>query len=375
LFSVRIIAAAATDALCDRFDWFSFCTSSARMKGSAGPLQKLLHLANAREALASGDPGQALNEVDAALAADASFAAAHTLRADIIARMSASAAPSSATSVVTIPVAVAAVMSAPAAFDAPVTSAAATAPDVAPIAPIQPVAPIQPSVVNPRIEPVKRQQQRRASSGERTGVVVALGTVVIVSGVGIALLASGLLVRAPRPAAPTPPRPAAASVAVRSSALTTDVRLPAPARPAAAASVVPAKPVASESNGIDWASPRLARLNVHPRWRASAVDVEDGALLRDLGQGISELWVGKLTGNEDAIFVGGSLDENKWRMLRSSMKPTGVVWRIYSHRSASAADSATTASAAVMAGFARVKQVRYSPDYVAEQFTMRRAPR
>src|SRR5947209_16912693 len=95
----------AADALCCVFDWFSFCTSSARMKGSAGPLQKLLHLANAREALASGDPGQALNEVDAATAADASFAAAHTLRADIIARMSAAAAPASLASVVMIPAA------------------------------------------------------------------------------------------------------------------------------------------------------------------------------------------------------------------------------------------------------------------------------
>src|SRR4051812_4927734 len=368
-----MILAAAADAVCCGFDWFSFCTSCARMKGTAGPLQKLLHLANAREALASGDPGQALNEVDAALAADASFAAAHTLRADIITRMSAAAASSSVTSVATVPVAVASVMSAPAAAESPAASAIAAAPEIAPIAP--PVASIPPAVVNPRIAPVKRQQQRRASSGERTGVVVTLGMLVILSGVGIALLASGLLVRAPRPTPQMRATPPAANVAVRSAALTTDVQLPPPPRPVAASSVVSAKPVASESNGIDWASPRLARLNVHPRWRASAVDVEDAALLRDPGQGISVPWGGMLTGKTDPFFVGGSLDENRWRTLRSSMKPTGVVWRIYSHRSASAADSATTTSAAAIAGFARVKQVRYSPDYVAEQFTMRRAPR
>src|SRR5215471_8161173 len=56
---------------------------------TAGPLQKLLHLANAREALRSGDLVQALNEVDAAVAADPAFAAAQTLRAEIVERMNA----------------------------------------------------------------------------------------------------------------------------------------------------------------------------------------------------------------------------------------------------------------------------------------------
>src|SRR3982751_4980390 len=114
-----MILAAPGEPVCCRFHWFSLCTSCARMKGSAGPLQKLLHLANAREALASGDPAQALNEVDAALAADASFAAAHTLRADIMARMSAAAAPASVASVALIPAAVVSVMSVQAAADAP----------------------------------------------------------------------------------------------------------------------------------------------------------------------------------------------------------------------------------------------------------------
>ncbi len=100
--------------------------------------------------------------------------------------------------------------------------------------------------------------------------------------------------------------------------------------------------------------------------------VEDAALLKDLGEGISELWVGKLPANVDAIFVGGSVDDIEWPKLRASIKPTGVVWRIYSSRGAAATDT-TAAGRAAAAGFARVKRVRYSPDYVAEQFAPRGA--
>jgi hypothetical protein len=100
--------------------------------------------------------------------------------------------------------------------------------------------------------------------------------------------------------------------------------------------------------------------------------VDDAALLKDLGEGISELWVGKLTGNEDAIFIGGSLDENDWATLRASIKPTGIVWRIYSHRSGPLSDASV--GPAVAAGFTRGRQVRYSSDYTAEQFTPRARP-
>src|SRR5215471_8093392 len=87
--------------------WSRFCTSSARMK-AAGPLQKLLHLANAREALALGDLPQALNEAEAAIDADATFAAAQTLRAEIVARMDAAIVSEPVVSVAAaVPVAVA----------------------------------------------------------------------------------------------------------------------------------------------------------------------------------------------------------------------------------------------------------------------------
>ncbi|HUK34924.1 MAG TPA: hypothetical protein VLV86_13465 [Vicinamibacterales bacterium] len=143
-------------------------------------------------------------------------------------------------------------------------------------------------------------------------------------------------------------------------------------RPRIAPSAPPEAP--PHSGDIEWVSRRLTQLNVRPRWRASALHVEDAALLRDLSEGISELWVGKLSGNEDAIFVGGRVDGNDWRKLHASIKPTGVVWRIYPHRSTQIAD-ASLATAAAAAGFVQGTRIRYSSDYIAEQFTPRRKAR
>jgi hypothetical protein len=129
----------------------------------------------------------------------------------------------------------------------------------------------------------------------------------------------------------------------------------------------------AEAEVAEWISHRLTHLHVRPQWRAAALGVDDAALIRDLSEAISELWVGKLTGNEDAIFVGGSIDGKEWRKLRASINPTGVVWRISSRRSAS--PRVDVAAAAVAAGFARGPSVHYSADYVAEQFTPRRKAR
>ena len=66
---------------------------------------------------------------------------------------------------------------------------------------------------------------------------------------------------------------------------------------------------------------------------------------------------------------GMRIDESDWMKLRASIKPSGVVWRIYSNRSS---PSAATPSGAVTAGFSRIKKVRYSADYSGEQYALRR---
>ena len=326
--------------------WRRFCTSSARMK-RAGPLQKLLHLANAREALASGDLQQALSEVDAAIAGDPAFGVARTLQAEIVARMNAGVAREESPAIV---------------IAAPMPAALVSSPTVA----ITPSVPVRaPSIA------AKPPSRRRPPTAKTTGIPIALGVLVIVGGVGVALIASGLMFRESTAA---PARVVGAPMPAPARAF--DVVLPPSPRAAAAPTPVPpAVADASETpraNAIEWASSRLTHLNVRPRSRASALHVEDVALLRDLGQGIGELWVGKLTGNEDVVFVGGSIDDHDWMTLRGSIKPTGVVWRIYSNRSASAD---APENAALAAGFSRVKKVRYSADYSAEQFALRRSAR
>jgi hypothetical protein len=134
------------------------------------------------------------------------------------------------------------------------------------------------------------------------------------------------------------------------------------------------RPAPAQAEKTEWVSARLTQLNVRPRWRAAALSVEDAALLRDLSEGVSELWIGKLTGNEDVIFIGGRVDGNDWRRLHRSINPTGVVWRIYPHRSTQPADALLT-TAATAAGFVRGTRVRYSSDYIADQFTPLRAGR
>ncbi len=325
---------------------------------AAGPLQKLLHLANAREALASGDLQQALMEAEAAVAADPTFVAAQTLRAEVMARMD---EPVPAVKSETVAVAV--------------PAPAAAAPLGSSESPLNP-----PVDLRHRVIPAARpRSQRTFMSGRRTGAAIALGLLVVIAGVGIALFATGIMARQPRHAFAAPPQrplpvgaqstptpPAAKPATVATAASPPEKQHAEPQAPVDPAAV-------PERSGVEWASPRLARLSVRPRWRASAMHVEDAALLKDLGEGISELWVGKLTGNEDAIFIGGAMEQDDWVKLRSSLKPTGVIWRIYSSRlTAADAASATTAAAA---GFARLKKVRYSTDYVAEQFALRGATR
>jgi hypothetical protein len=307
------------------------------MIAGAGSLQKLLHLANAREALSAGDFPQALSEVDAAVAADATFVAAHSLRREILARMNTVSQP---------------VMQPPRAHEQIVTPA-------------------------PVVKPAPAQPRRRTRSEwpARARVGLSLVALLAVGMVAVILVRSGGTQTRSETASNPPAQASRAAVRAPESSTTpsrsaADIALPV-TKPAPPPQSAPA--ASSQVESTEWTSPRLARLNVRPRWRASAMHVDDAALLRDLGQGISELWVGRLTGNEDAIFVGGSLDESDWAKLRASIKPTGVVWRIYSHRSAPL--GATLTNAAFAAGFTRGREVRYSSDFVAEQYTPHRKGR
>jgi hypothetical protein len=277
------------------------------------------HLANARRALALGNLDQALTEVDAAVALDAGFVAAQSLRDEVVARLRA-------------------------------VGVAANHP-----------------AEQAQSEHVEAQSSRDQAPATAARAVVTIATLVLI--VGSAAL-GGMMWFPPNPMLKHieawPPTPAAKEDA--------DDRAPSPPTTVAHASmtvfVTPAPAEVTIPKSITaWTSPRLAPLDVSPRWRASALHVEDAALLRDLEEGVSELWIGKLTRDRDAIFVGPA-DKDKWDTLASFLKPNGIVWLIYPHQ-LSAADGAAVATVATAAGFAAVKRLHYSAGYTAEKFVPR----
>ncbi len=258
----------------------------------------------------AGDAGEALTQVDEAIAVDPHFAAAHAFRQEIVSKMQARAAVETETR-------------------GPVRQA--------------------------------RQVPRRPRRARRWLVRAATAP-------AIAAFAIGAIAAAISFGASCGDCDAAATSPLR---LTTAPVLPATPVPRLDAMPVflarPSAAAAESDASLEWMSSRLAQLGVRPRWRAAALDVDDPALLRDLAEALSELWVGTMTANADAIFVGDRVPDDAWSALHSSLKRTGVVWRI-SARGAVAGDARDAATAA---GFVRLRRVRYSPDFIAEQFAPR----
>jgi len=285
-------------------------------------MRLLRHVADARRALASGNLDQALTEVEAAVAIDPGFVAAQSLRDEIVARTST--------------------------VDAPAT---------------YPAEPTQET----RLVEAQPSPDRAAATVAPAVITMATAVLMIGSALG------GMTWLSRHPALwrldALPPVPVAKTNAAH--------RAPSPPATTVARTTMPVfvaeapTEAATPKTVAAWTSPRLAQLDVWPRWRASAIHVEDSALLRDLQEGVSELWIGKLTRNRDAIFVGAS-DKDQWDTLASFLKPNGVVWLIYPNR-IGAAESAAVARVATAAGFAPVKRLHYSAGYTAEKFVPRRS--
>jgi hypothetical protein len=193
-------------------------------------------------------------------------------------------------------------------------------------------------------------------------IFTGVGATVVIGAV-VAGLTRGSVAARPTTIAPIAPAPVADTPATKLSSISAFV-----AR-------VPDALVTPEP-AVLWVSPRLTQLNVRHPWRAAAIQVEDRVLLRDLGEAISELWVGTIPDRADAIFIGGPLDAEQWISLRASLKATGgVVWRIRPVRNGAIDDAGVTMADAAAAGFARLRRIRYTPDYLAEEFTPRKAVR
>jgi hypothetical protein len=268
------------------------------------------NLNDAREALASGNVVQALADVDAAIALDGGFLAAQSLRDDILARLPAN------------------LVEVPPVHDSDEYAGAERGP----------------------------RQTIGIRAAATVGLLIPLGVAAFwPAPASLRRQASRSIAGESRASSPTP----TAALVKKASPLPVFL-----ARPPVVATSATAAPAA-------WTSPRLTQLDVRPHWRASAIHVDDAALLRDLEEGVSELRIGAVTNHSDAIFVG-AIDDGEWASVGSSLKPNGVVWLIRPHRPGIVGDAAFT-TAAISAGFAPIKRLRYSAGYTATEYARRRS--
>jgi hypothetical protein len=120
--------------------------------------------------------------------------------------------------------------------------------------------------------------------------------------------------------------------------------------------------------GTAWMSPRLARLGVRPGWRGSAIGIDDAMLIRDLQQGLGELWVDRLAAKNDVIFLGVDDDADLARIatLQKALRKGGLLWTFY--RKGGRISTPNVAATARSAHFAPSKVIAFSATHDAAAF-------
>jgi hypothetical protein len=116
---------------------------------------------------------------------------------------------------------------------------------------------------------------------------------------------------------------------------------------------------------------RLDKIGVKPAWRASAIGVDDGEFLKEIGDRIAQLSVGTVLEESDAIFFGATdtAQLSRLRTLKKSLKPAGALWVIRPKGRKEISEAAVMA-AGKAAGLVDVKVVSFSPTHTAEKFVI-----
>lgn len=116
---------------------------------------------------------------------------------------------------------------------------------------------------------------------------------------------------------------------------------------------------------------RLQKIGVSPAWRVSAIGVDDPEFLRELEGAVSQLSIGRIIKQADAIFVGVTRETELARLakLKASLKPNGALWVIRPKGRPEISERATMA-AGKAAGLVDVKVVGFSPTHTAEKFVI-----
>lgn len=121
---------------------------------------------------------------------------------------------------------------------------------------------------------------------------------------------------------------------------------------------------------------RLQKIGVKAAWRASAIGVDDAAFLKELGNAVAHLSIGRVLNGSDAIFFGVTKEAELARLekLKASLTPNGALWIIRPKGRPEISERATMA-VGKQAGLVDVKVVGFSPTHTAEKFVIPLAQR
>jgi hypothetical protein len=116
---------------------------------------------------------------------------------------------------------------------------------------------------------------------------------------------------------------------------------------------------------------RLDKIGARAEWRASAVGVDDRHFLKEIGDRIAQLSIGRVLDDSDAIFFGATDAAQLSRLatLKRSLKPAGALWVIRPKGRKEISEQSVMA-AGKAAGLVDVKVVSFSPTHTAEKFVI-----
>jgi hypothetical protein len=116
---------------------------------------------------------------------------------------------------------------------------------------------------------------------------------------------------------------------------------------------------------------RLQKLGVKDTWRVTAIGLTDTVFLAELEGAVSQLSIGRVLKNSDAIFYGVTKEAQLARLdaLKNALTPNGALWIVRPKGRPEISERATMA-AGKAAGLVDVKVVGFSETHTAEKFVI-----
>jgi len=116
---------------------------------------------------------------------------------------------------------------------------------------------------------------------------------------------------------------------------------------------------------------RLQKIGVKKEWRVTAIGLTDTAFLAELEGAVSQLSIGRVLKNSDAIFYGVTKEAQLARLgaLKRALTPNGALWIVRPKGRPEISERATMA-AGKAAGLVDVKVVGFSDTHTAEKFVI-----